>query len=327
MRQQKEIMDEEKFRNYFSFLLEQKEKYADGFYEQIGYENLDVKENSYIDLMNEIIQTNTDVLSNKEKGEKLKNIKSKNLQSISEYMLDEYDKEYIIWSNYGRNLIEIYNAWLQKNNLVWKYDSPQWLMLPSIKLNTTNNVPLSLEEEKNIATNFCIEVREYLDDKSRLDYRHLQWLIETIEKYEHDNNIIQSILEYQNLIDALEEEIKNIFIKVDPQNQKKLQAFMLLIKNKKDTKFFINLNTYRQTIKNLQIKPNKKPPRGSFFIFLKSFSQSWYPSARFSLYDRMERGFWLPFRDMSELFFSAIFHQKYNPCPPRNHRAPILDQK
>mgnify|MGYP007014606285 FL=1 len=47
-------------------------------------------------------------------------------------------------------------------------------MLPSIKLNTTNNVPLSLEEEKNIATNFCIEVREYLDDKSRLDYRHLQ---------------------------------------------------------------------------------------------------------------------------------------------------------
>ena len=96
MRQQKEIMDEEKFRNYFSFLLEQKEKYADGFYEQIGYENLDVKENSYIDLMNEIIQTNTDVLSNKEKGEKLKNIKSKNLQSISEYMLDEYDKEYII---------------------------------------------------------------------------------------------------------------------------------------------------------------------------------------------------------------------------------------
>ena len=89
-------MEEEKFRNYFSFLLEQKEKYADGFYEQIGYENLDVKENSYIDLMNEIIQTNTDVLSNKEKGEKLKNIKSKNLQSISEYMLDEYDKEYII---------------------------------------------------------------------------------------------------------------------------------------------------------------------------------------------------------------------------------------
>ena len=222
MRQQKEIMEEEKFRNYFSFLLEQKEKYADGFYEQIGYENLDVKENSYIDLMNEIIQTNTDVLSNKEKGEKLKNIKSKNLQSISEYMLDEYDKEYIIWSNYDRNLIEIYNAWLQKNNLVWKHDSPQWLMLPSIKLNTTNNVPLSLEEEKNIATNFCIEVREYLDDKSRFDYLHLQWLIETIEKYEHDNNIIQSILEYQNLIDALEEEIKNIFIKVDPQNQKKI---------------------------------------------------------------------------------------------------------
>ena len=90
------LLTRQELKNSAEMMRQQKEKYADGFYEQIGYENLDVKENSYIDLMNEIIQTNTDVLSNKEKGEKLKNIKSKNLQSISEYMLDEYDKEYII---------------------------------------------------------------------------------------------------------------------------------------------------------------------------------------------------------------------------------------
>ncbi len=111
-------------------------------------------------------------------------------------------------------------------------------MLPSIKLNTINDVPLSLEEEENMATNFCIEVNEYLSDNSRFDYSRLQWMIETIKEYEYDNNIIQSILNYNNLIETLENEVNDIMTKIDSQNFKKIQVFLSLIKTEKDIDFF-----------------------------------------------------------------------------------------
>ena len=105
MEEEKKIMEEEKFHNYFSFLLKQKERYADDFYKKIEY--TDSGWGFYrTTILSKLIDTNYDRLyKNRTQQKRLKNIQPKNFESISEYMSNDYGGA----TNY--------DSWLEQNNL------------------------------------------------------------------------------------------------------------------------------------------------------------------------------------------------------------------
>lgn len=236
MRQQKEIMDEEKkimeeekFHNYFSFLLKQKERYADDFYKKIEY--TDSGWGFYrTTILSKLIDTNYDRLyKNRTQQKRLKNIQPKNFESISEYMSNDYGGA----TNY--------DSWLEQNNLkadieyqyIWsnfKYSNIRW----------KNDAKLTIDEQEELVTNFYSSVGNDLQKQETglIDDLHANFDILS-ERYD----VI--ISNYKKIIETLNNEVKHFMAKIDSQNQEKKRVFLLFIKTERDINFLGTLAWYQ----------------------------------------------------------------------------------
>jgi hypothetical protein len=236
MRQQKEIMDEEKkimeeekFHNYFSFLLKQKERYADDFYEKIGYIGSDLTPGSYSASMNFIISSYNDVLlKNKKQQAKLKNIQPKNLESLSKYMFAEDDYQFQ------------YDTWLEQNNLE---SNSQYSNIQS-----KDGKKLGTKKQADLVMHFCSYIGNILQKIEQNEIQIMNMEFDALNTEYYD----AIILSYQNLIETLENEVNEIMTKIDSRNSKKIQLFLSFIKTERDIEFFKNLELYQKIKKEFQ---------------------------------------------------------------------------